>query len=58
LNDNSEVTFAAWKREHFTKNPVLKFKTKSKDPKKVIDETIATIVKDLEVIDSDFKKLK
>jgi DNA-directed RNA polymerase subunit L len=58
LNKDSGVTFVAWKREHFTKNPVLKVKTKGKDSKKAIDDAVLAITKDLEVIEFDFKKLK
>ncbi len=58
LNKGSDVTFAAWKREHFTKSPVLRIKTKSKDVKKAFDEAISAITKDLEVLEVDFKKLK
>jgi len=58
LNKDNEVTFAAWKREHPTKKPILLVKTKGKSPKKAIDEAISLITKELDVIESDFKKLK
>lgn len=58
LNKDGEVTFAAWKKEHPTKKPVLLVKTKGKSPKKAIDEAISLITKELDVIESDFKKLK
>lgn len=58
LNKNSSVTFAAWKREHITKNPVLLVKTKGKDSKKVIAETIKEIEKDLDSALKEFSKLK
>ncbi len=58
LNKDSAVTFAAWKREHPTKNPLLSVKTKGKTPKKAINDAIAAITKDLDGIESDFKKLK
>ena len=58
LNKDSAVIFAAWKREHPTKNPVLLVKTKGKAAKKAIDEAVKSITKDLDKIDSDFKKLK
>jgi DNA-directed RNA polymerase subunit L len=58
LNEDSSVTFAAWKREHYTKNPVLKVKTKDKDAKAVIKAAIETISKELDSIASDFKSLK
>jgi DNA-directed RNA polymerase subunit L len=58
LNKDSSVTFAAWKREHPTKKPLLAVKTKGKTPKKAINDAIAAITKDLGSIDADFKKLK
>ena len=58
LNKDSSVTFAAWKREHPTKKPILAVRTKGKTPKKAINNAIALITKDLENIETDFKKLK
>jgi len=58
LNKNSSVTFAAWKREHITKNPILLIKTKGKDSKKVLNDAIKDIEKDLDKISKEFSKLK
>jgi DNA-directed RNA polymerase subunit L len=58
LNKDSDVTFAAWKREHPTKKPIFLVKTKGKTAKKAIDEAISSLVKDLDNLESDFKKLK
>lgn len=58
LNKNSNVVFAAWKREHYTKSPVLKVKTKDKDVKVVIKEAVSAITEDLDKVSSDFKALK
>lgn len=58
LNEDSSVTFAAWKRNHPTKNPVLKVKTQGKTAKKAINNAISTITKELDKIEADFKKLK
>ena len=58
LNKDSSVSFAAWKREHPTKNPVLLVKTKGKTAKKAINEAINGIVKDLDKIEKDFKGMK
>jgi DNA-directed RNA polymerase subunit L len=58
LNQDSAVTFAAWKREHPTKNPILKVKTASKDPKAVIEKAAKDINSDVEKLEADFKKLK
>ena len=58
LNKDSSVSFAAWKREHPTKNPVLLVKTKGKTAKKAINDAISGIVKDLDKIEKDFKGMK
>ena len=58
LNQNENVTFAAWKREHPTENPILKVKTKGKDVKKLIKDAAEDITKELDKFKSDFKKLK
>ncbi len=58
LNKDSSVTFAAWKREHPTKNPVMLVKTKGKAAKKAVSDAVAEIEKDLKKAGEDFKKLK
>ncbi len=58
LNKDSSVTFAAWKREHPTKNPILLIKTKGKTAKKAIHDAVSAIEKDLGKIESDFKSIK
>jgi DNA-directed RNA polymerase subunit L len=58
LNKDSAVTFAAWKREHITKSPIMLIKTKGKAAKKALNDAISEIIKDLDLIESDFKKLK
>jgi DNA-directed RNA polymerase subunit L len=58
LNKDSSVTFAAWKREHPTKRPVLLVKTKGKTAKKAIDDAVSAIAKDMDKLESDSKKLK
>ena len=58
LNKDSSVIFAAWKREHPTKKPIFAVRTKGKTPKKAINDAIDSITKDLDKIESDFKKLK
>jgi len=58
LNKDSSVIFAAWKREHPTKKPILKLQTKGKTAKKAINDAINLITKDLDKFESDFKKLK
>ena len=58
LNKDSAVTFAAWKREHPTKKPVMLVKTKGKTAKKAIDDAVSAITKDLDKLESDFKKMR
>lgn len=56
LNNDSNVTFAAWKREHPTKTPIMK--VKAKDAKKAVKSAIDSITKDLDKFSGDFAKLK
>jgi DNA-directed RNA polymerase subunit L len=58
LNKDSSVEFAAWKREHYTKVPVLKVITKGKDAKSVLNDAVSSIVKDLDSVASEFKAMK
>lgn len=58
LNRDSAVSFAAWRREHPTKNPVLRLKTKGKTAKKALTDAIKAIEKDLDKTLADFEKLK
>ena len=58
LNKDGNVIFAAWKKEHLTKNPVLKVQTKGKTAKKAVNDAVSAITKDLDEIEADFKKLK
>lgn len=58
LNEDSGVSFAAWKREHPTKKPHLAINTKGKTAKKALDDAIKAITKDLDKFADDFKKLK
>ena len=58
LNKDSSVSFAAWRREHPTKKPVLKVQTKGKTAKKAIADAVNAVTKELDKIESEFKKLK
>ncbi len=58
LTKESSVEFVAWKREHPTKNPILKLKTSGKDSKSIIESAIKSILEDLESLNSEFKKTK
>lgn len=57
LNKDPAVILAAWKREHPSENPILAFKTKGKTTKKALNDAVATITKDLDKIEGDFKKM-
>lgn len=58
LNKDSAVTFAAWKREHITEHPIVVVKTKGKTAKKAISDAVSAVTKDLDKVESDFKKMK
>ena len=58
LNKDSSVSFAAWRREHPTKNPKLLVKTKGKTAKKAVSDAVLGITKKLDRIEIDFKKMK
>ncbi len=58
LNKDSAVSFTAWKREHLTKRPILVVKTKTKTAKKAIQDAVDDITKDLDKIETEFKKMK
>ncbi len=56
LNKDSNVSFSAWKRDHPSKNPVIK--VVAKDAKKAFFLAIEGVIKDLDEIHSDIKSLK
>ena len=58
LNKDPAVTFSAWKREHPSEKPILNLKTKGKSPKKALNDSISSIIKELDKIEADFKKMK
>lgn len=57
LNRDSAVSFAAWKREHPTKNPVLVVRTSGKSAKKAIADAVKEIGKELNNFEGNLKKL-
>lgn len=57
LNKDSSVTFAVWRRDHPSEKPVLVVKTKGKTVKKALSDAIALITKNLDKVESDFKKI-
>ena len=58
LNKDPAVTFAAWKREHPSEKPILRVTTEGKTAKRAINDAIASITKELDKIEADFKKMK
>jgi len=58
LAGDDAVSFTAWKREHPSKNPVLKIKTSGKSARKAVEDAISKIEKDLDRIENEFKKSK
>ncbi len=58
LNKDSSVSFAAWRREHPTENPILLVKTSGKTAKKAVNDAVLAATKELDKISNDFKKLK
>jgi len=55
LNKDEKVSFAAWRREHPTKNPILKIKTKGKTVKKALQDAIDQIEKEADLLVRDLK---
>ncbi len=58
LGEDSTVSFVAWRKEHFTKNPVLKIKTQGKTVRKAVSDAISRIEKEAEKLVDDIKKAK
>lgn len=58
LNQDDSVKFAAWRREHPSKPPILNIKTSGKSAKKALQDAIAKIEKDASKIQEEFKKAK
>lgn len=58
LAKDDAVSFVAWRKEHPSKNPRLKIKTKGKSARKALEEAISHINKDLDKLEENFKKGK
>lgn len=58
LVKDDSVVFAAWKRDHPSKNPYIKIKTKGKTVKKAIADASALIEKEADKLVDAFKKAK
>jgi len=56
LNKDKNVNFAAWRREHPTKKPVLV--VKAKNPKKAVNDAVSAIIKNLDKIEEKFEGMK
>jgi DNA-directed RNA polymerase subunit L len=57
LNKDDSVEMAAWKRVHLFDKPIFKLITKGKTPKKAINDAVSKVIKDLDKIEDDFKKM-
>ena len=58
LNKDSGVSFAAWRRDHPSEKPILKITTKGKTAKKALSDAVSAVVKDLDNLEDEFKKMK
>ena len=58
LAKDESVSFVAWRREHPTKNPILKIKTKGKTVRKALEDAVKQIEKEADKLLDDFKKSK
>jgi len=58
FNKDPSVTFAAWKREHPSEKTILNVKVKGKTIKKVFNDAIVAITRDLDKIEKDFLAMK
>lgn len=58
LNQDSNVEFAAWKRNHPSEPAILKIETKGKSAKKAIQDAISQIEKETKKLVDNVKKLK
>lgn len=56
LVEDDDVDFAAWRRDHPTKNPILKITTNGKTAKKALQDAIKKIEKELDSVAEQFKK--
>ena len=58
LSEDENVSFVAWKREHPTKNPILKVKTSGKTVRKAVSDAISRIEKEADRLVDEIKKGK
>ena len=58
LAKDESVEFAAWRRTHPTKRPILKIKTKGKTVRKAIEDACSLIEKEADKVVEAVKKAK
>lgn len=58
LAKDDSVSFVAWRREHPSKNPVLKIKTKGRTVRKAVSDAVNSIEEESDKLLADFKKSK
>lgn len=58
LGKDDNVSFVAWKKEHPSKNPVLKIMTEGKTVKKALADACDQIEKEADKLVDGFKKSK
>lgn len=56
LNEDENVSMAAWKRVHPDKPVIFEIKTKGKSAKKALEDAAAKVEKDSEKYADEFKK--
>ncbi len=57
LHKDSDVIFAAWRREHPSEPCILRVETKGKTAKKAVNDALEAISKDANKIAADVKKI-
>ncbi len=58
LNEDSDVKFVAWRREHPSKDPILHIKSQGKTAKEALQGAISKIEKATSKVLNEFKKAK
>jgi DNA-directed RNA polymerase subunit L len=58
LNEDSSVKLAVWKKEHYSKPLVFRVESEGKTAKKVLQDAIVKVKKDLDKYKEEFRKAK
>lgn len=58
LAEDESVSFVAWKKDHPSKNPLLKVKTAGKSARKAVSDAVSRIEKDADKLVEEIKKSK